>query len=89
MYIAAIITFCQGLVNVSTGCLRGAGDTRYTGRVYLISVAVIRPIMCYLMVYVLHWGLWGSWLAMLLDQLLRTVLFLRRAGRGEWLKIKL
>ena len=35
----------------------------------------------------LRWGLWGAWIALMLDQVLRTVLMAARYGTGKWVQI--
>ena len=37
-----------------------------------------------LMIRVLHMGLWGAWIAMLSDQIMRTVLMYYRYSTGKW-----
>ena len=53
------------------GCLRGAGDTKFTALVSLISVTCIRPGVSWLLCYPLGVGLIGAWLGTFLDQALR------------------
>lgn len=71
------------------GCLRGAGDTRFTALVSLISVTCIRPGISWLLCYPLGIGLIGAWLGTFCDQALRFVLTFIRFRRGKWIHIRL
>lgn len=64
--------------------LRGVGDTRYSAMVVLFTTLGVRAILSVIAVNVLHLGLWGAWGALFMDQLLRTVLILRRYQSGRW-----
>jgi Na+-driven multidrug efflux pump len=74
---------------VLAGSLRGAGDVRYVAFTMLISVAIMRPALAYLMVFPLGIGLLGAWLAMVIDQGLRFFILHIRFTRGKWLDIKI
>ena len=68
--------------------LRGAGDTRFTALVSLISVTCIRPGMSWLLCYPLGIGLIGAWLGTFCDQVLRFILTSIRFRKGQWIKIR-
>lgn len=89
MRILSIILILQIEQVVQFGCLRGAGDTKYTAAISLISVTLIRPGMSFLLCYPLGLGLVGAWLGTACDQLVRFVLSYRRFHKGEWTKLKL
>ncbi len=81
---------------VYSGCLRGAGDTRFVALVALVSVAVLRPALTYLFCYPLNsafpgWqiAVMGPWIAFDIDAFVRNSLLRRRVRRGKWLDIKL
>ena len=81
---------------VYSGCLRGAGDTKYVAMVALISVAVLRPFLTWLFCYPLNQALpgWqiavmGPWIAFDIDAFVRNGLLHRRIRQGKWLDIKL
>ena len=66
MGIMAIAAFPQALQQVFAGVLKGAGDTFYIMKYSLISVAVIRPIITYVLCITLGLGLiWGMDFSML------------------------
>ena len=71
------------------GCLRGAGDVRYTLMVSLISVTVIRTLVTWVSVELFHLGLAGIWLGILSDQLSRIILLAVRFYQGKWVNLKI
>ena len=71
------------------GCLRGAGDTRYTAFVATLSVTIIRTGFSYLCGIILGWGITGIWLGVLADQISRFLLTSIRFNSGKWTKIKI
>ena len=89
MRILSITLFFQIEQVVLFGCLRGAGDTRFTALVSLISVTCIRPGISWLLCYPLGIGLIGAWLGTFCDQVLRFILTSIRFRKGQWIKIRL
>ena len=95
MVVLGLVQPLQMLSVVAAGALRGAGDVRYTARVMLITVTLIRPILALSGVYVAGTllgrsdiALTAAWCATLCDMSVRMVLMLRRYKSGEWHKIK-
>lgn len=95
MVVLGLVQPLQMLSVVAAGALRGAGDVRYTARVMLITVTLIRPILALTGVYVAGTlmgrsdiALTAAWCATLCDMSVRMVLMLRRYKSGEWHKIK-
>ncbi len=89
MRLLSLTLFFQIEQVVQFGCLRGAGDTRFTALVSLISVACIRPGLSWLLCYPLGLGLMGAWLGTLCDQVLRFILTFVRFRKGKWMQLKL
>lgn len=89
MRILSITLFFQIEQVVLFGCLRGAGDTKFTAMVSLISVTCIRPGLSWLLCYPLGIGLIGAWLGTFTDQALRFLLTFLRFRKGQWTKIRL
>lgn len=89
MRILSIILFMQIEQVVQFGCLRGAGDTKFTALVSLISVTCIRPGLSFLLCYPLGLGLVGAWIGTACDQLVRFTLSFLRFRKGNWTKLKL
>ena len=72
---------------VVSGGLRGCGDTKYTAAVILVTTLGVRTLLCMLMVNVFDFGLWGAWIALVADQLLRTFLMAIRYHSGKWMAL--
>lgn len=89
MRILSVILFFQITQVVQFGCLRGAGDTKYTAVVSLISVTIIRPGLSALLCYPLGLGLVGAWIGTGCDQVVRFLLSYIRFKKGKWVKLKL
>ena len=69
---------------IFAGALRGAGDTKTTAMITFITMLLVRPFVAIFCINVLHWGLIGAWVALILDQLLRSVLVGARYYSGKW-----
>lgn len=87
--ILSVTLFLQIEQVVMMGSLRGAGDTKYTAFVSLISVTIIRPLASWVLGYPLGLGLLGVWLGTFCDQIVRFTLSYLRFRSGNWLKIRL
>ncbi len=85
----AVIVLLQISQIIYTGCLRAAGDVRYTLVGALISVTLIRTLVTCLLVLVLHLGLHGIWLGILSDQISRFLLMRRRFRQGKWVDLRI
>lgn len=86
MRMMTVVVFLQIAQVVYSGCLRGAGDTKYTALVSLISVAIVRPGAGWLFCYPLGLGLFGAWLGLAVDQMVRFVMTYLRFKSGKWTK---
>ncbi|WP_367925293.1 MATE family efflux transporter [uncultured Ruthenibacterium sp.] len=89
MRMVALIVIMQVAQVISSGCLRGAGDTKYVAIVSLVSVACIRPLAGYVFTYPLGMGLFGAWIGLVLDQFMRLILTSIRVRSGKWLNIRI
>jgi putative MATE family efflux protein len=89
MIIASIITFGQASQYIYLGILRGAGDTKFTAMVSVISIMTVRPFITWLLIYALGIGLTGGWIAILIDQYLRFAMTYMRFLSGKWADVKL
>lgn len=87
-----IIGLCQPIQTtqfITSGGLRGAGDTRFVAIVTSVTVLGVRTILAILTIRILNWGLWGAWAALIADQCLRTALVCVRYEQGHWKRIAL
>ena len=95
MIVLGLIQPLQMLSVVSSGALRGAGDVKYTARVMLLTVTVIRPVLALAGVYVMgtlldkpEAALIMAWSATLVDMSVRSTLMLRRYRSAKWHSIR-
>jgi len=72
---------------VMSGSLRGAGDIQYVAMTMLITVAILRPLVSYALIYPLGLGLRGAWYASAFDQTIRLILVFTRFSKGKWIHI--
>lgn len=80
----AVIQPLQSSQFILAGALRGAGDTKATAVITFITVLLVRPLLAIFCVYVLHWGLYGAWVALVADQVLRSLFVWLRFVSGKW-----
>ena len=71
------------------GCLRAAGDVKYTLFASVTSITVVRTACTCLLVLGLHWGLTGVWMGVLTDQSCRLILAYIRFRQGKWVDLKI
>ena len=71
------------------GTLRGAGDTRYMAVVSLLTIGIMRPGLTFVLTRFTPLGLYGAWIAVLTDQIVRAFFACVRFYRGKWAKIEL
>lgn len=69
---------------VIIGCLRGAGDVYFPTICAVFSMMLVSTLGSYILAVVLGWGIYGLWLALAADELIRGVLMLIRFRSGKW-----
>lgn len=89
MIFAALCTHMQTSQVVCNGCLRGAGDTAYVAVISIVSVALVHPLLTWILCLSLGLGLYGAWMSLLVDQCFRLVTSYRRFSGGKWTTISL
>lgn len=89
MRVMVIIVLMQVAQVIYMGCLRGAGDVRFTTIASTISVTCIRPLASYIFAYLLNFGVIGIWLGIVCDQICRLILTQWRFKSGRWTKIQI
>ncbi len=89
MQVMVLIVLMQVAQVIYMGCLRGAGDVKFTTVASTISVTCIRPIASYLFAYVCHMGVIGIWLGVVCDQICRLLMTSWRFRSGKWINIKI
>lgn len=84
-----IIVLLQISQVIYGGCLRAAGDVKYTLGVALVSVTFIRSIVTLICVMVFDLGLAGIWIGILSDQASRFISLRHRFNKAEWVHKKI
>lgn len=85
LIMVSIIQIPQGSQFIISGILRGAGDTKATAMIITVTTLFLRPVLAVIMINVFHMGLEGAWIALIADQLLRSLLVLLRFSSGKWI----
>lgn len=88
-YVIMVTILFQISQVIYMGCLRGAGDTKYTAKCSMLSVTVIRTVFSYVCCYIFHWGIIGIWMGILADQVSRYIFASARFKQGNWVHIKI
>ncbi len=89
MLMVALLQPFQANQFILAGSLRGAGDTRFTAMVMLITIVGIRTTAAWILVDTLKLALTGAWIAVCADQICRSLIVMARYNQGKWKKIKL
>ncbi len=87
-FLLSMVAFIQPIQStqfVLAGSMRGAGDTKYSAMVTLLTATLLRTALALLFVNVFHWGLQGAWYAMMADQAVRTILIVWRYRTNKWM----
>lgn len=69
--------------------LRAAGDAKFTMLVSIISMWLLRVGGSYVLAMNFGWGVYGVWIGMFMDWVLRSIAFAWRFLRGKWKEIQL
>lgn len=86
MLILGFLQIPMATQNVASGALRGAGDTYYPLYASIIGVWFIRLVLAFVFLRIFSWGLWGAWIAVLIDQSARALFVHLRFRGGKWAK---
>ena len=86
--VAAIQPF-QTVQLLTAGGLRGAGDTVFPLISTFVGILFVRVAFSYLGVHILHLGLYGAWMGLVLDQTTRFFLIHYRYRTDKWLDVKI
>ena len=88
----SIVAFVQPFQShqlITSGALRGAGDTVWPLIAIFIGSCVIRLSLGYVFVNFFRWGLAGAWYAVFIDQFIRDMIILLRFRSGRWKNIRI
>lgn len=69
---------------VIIGCLRGAGDVYFPTICAIFSMILVSTLGSYIFAVVFELGIYGLWIAIAADEVLRGILMLLRWRSGKW-----
>ncbi|MDP4182875.1 MAG: MATE family efflux transporter [Bacillota bacterium] len=87
--IIAVIMPAQSSQLILTGSLRGAGDSKWPLISTICGTLLIRMILGAVFVKIFSWGLTGAWVAVAIDQYVRSLVIYLRYKYGNWQHISI
>lgn len=88
LWIVALTSPFQIIQVECRGCLNGAGDTKFMAVVSFVSIALVRPVLAYVLCYPAGLGVYGAWISLFFDQFTRFALAMLRFRGSSWYKKK-
>jgi len=89
MRLMVFIVLLQIAQVIYMGCLRGAGDVRFTTIASMLGVTIVRPLSSWIFAYGIGMGIIGIWIGVICDQIVRFSLTAWRFKSGKWAKVKI
>ena len=86
LIIVAVIIIPQTQGQILAGALRGTGDNRFIAIYSLFVSAILRSVLAFVFAFGMGMGLYGMWVALLIDEILKMILTEYRIRKGIWLK---
>lgn len=86
LYVCSMIIIVTAFQNCYSGALKGAGDTKFPLYSAIFCTLFVRVVLTYIVVNILHLGIFYVWLATLTDLVLRAVIIYIRYRSGRWEK---
>ena len=83
LWLAAAFQIFDGIQTVSTGALRGLGETRVPMVANFVGYWLFGLPVGFVLCFVLHWGIYGLWIGLTLALILIAVTLLRRWHRDS------
>jgi multidrug resistance protein, MATE family len=83
LWLAAAFQIFDGIQTVSTGALRGLGETRVPMIVNLIGYWVVGLPLGFILCFVLHWGIYGLWIGLTVALVIIASTLLQRWNRDS------
>jgi len=81
LWLAAAFQIFDGIQTVTTGALRGLGETRAPMVANLVGYWVLGLPLGLILCFVLHWGIYGIWIGLTLALIVIASTLLRRWQR--------
>ncbi len=89
MFLLALSSFPMSHNMVYAGVLRGAGDTVYVAKYSFWDIAVLRPILTFVLCFPCGLGIYGAWIALVTDQTIRALCAGVRFHSRKWMNIRI
>jgi len=83
LWLAAAFQIFDGIQTVSTGALRGLGETRVPMVANLVGYWVLGLPLGFFLCFVLHWGIYGLWIGLTLALIVISLTLIRRWNRDS------
>ena len=83
LWIAAAFQVFDGIQTVCTGALRGLGETRFPMIANLIGYWVLGLPLGFTLCFILHWGIYGTWIGLTLALIVISLTLLYRWRRDS------
>ena len=83
LWVAAAFQIFDGVQTVSTGALRGLGETRIPMFANLVGYWILGLPLGFTLCFVLHWGIYGLWIGLTLALIVIAVTLIRRWRRDS------
>jgi MATE family multidrug resistance protein len=83
LWIAAAFQVFDGIQTVCTGALRGLGETRYPMIANFIGYWVLGLPLGFTLCFILHWGIYGTWIGLTLALIVISLTLLYRWRRDS------
>lgn len=72
MIFVAAVSFPEAHAMICAGVLRGSGKTGQVALYSFISITLIRPLFTAFLIYQMDLGVYGAWISLVLDQIIRA-----------------
>jgi MATE family multidrug resistance protein len=83
LWVAAAFQIFDGIQTVSTGALRGLGETRVPMLANLVGYWLLGLPLGFILCFVLHWGIYGMWIGLTLALIVIALTLLLRWHRDS------
>jgi putative MATE family efflux protein len=88
-FVDLFVQIPRAINNVSEGSLCANGDTKITFIISTIACIIGSIALSYLLCVVLCWGLIGLWIAFVIDESIKAIIYILRWRSGKWKYIKI
>ncbi|MCR4903025.1 MAG: MATE family efflux transporter [Butyrivibrio sp.] len=87
-FIDIFVEIGRALNHIEENSLRGAGDVVFPMVISIVSCWLVSILVSYFLGIKLGLGLYGCWIAFMMDELFRGIIFYKRFGSKKWMEAK-